>query len=161
MSPLDPQRSLSVALGRVPSGVFVVTACHDGAETGMLASWVQQCSFEPPQLTLAVKRGRFLADWLTSGAHFTVNILDDTQTDMIGHFGRGFEPEQPAFHGLEIERRSEGAPLLQEALGYLDCRVVHRCQAGDHDLFIAQIDAGAILNEGRPMVHIRKSGMHY
>src|SRR6516165_9402873 len=99
----DEEKQLAAALGRIPSGVFIVTARREGQETGMLASWIQQCSFVPPMLSLALKQGRFLAAWLTDGAAFTVNILERDQTDMIAHFGRGFAPDEPAFTGLEVQ----------------------------------------------------------
>ena len=157
----DPHKQLAAALGRVPSGLFVLTARRDGDETGMLASWVQQCSFEPPQLTLALKRGRDVLAWLGDGAAFTLNILDDSQTDMIVHFGRGFALGQPAFDGVEVERPGGAAPVLSEALAYLLCRVAGRVPAGDHELIVAQVVGGRLLSEGHPMVHVRKSGMHY
>jgi flavin reductase (DIM6/NTAB) family NADH-FMN oxidoreductase RutF len=161
MSQGDPQRQLAAALGRLPSGLFILTARHGGAETGMLASWVQQCSFDPPHLTVAVKRGRELLAWLTPGAEFTLNILDDTQTDMIVHFGRGFALDEPAFTGLEVDRAGVAGPVLSESLAYLDCRVEARYVAGDHELLICRLIGGRMLGEGQPMVHIRKSGMHY
>src|SRR2546422_30057 len=77
---------------------------RDGLETGMLASWVQQCSFQPPQISVAVHRDREIAKLLTPGSPFTLNILDDTQTDMIVHFGRGFKLSEPAFTDLELVR---------------------------------------------------------
>ena len=161
MTEADPKRQLCAALGRVASGLFVLTARRGETETGMLVSWVQQCSFEPPQVTLAIKRDREILDWLTPGLLFTLNILDDTQTDMIVHFGRGFSLSEPAFAGLEVERPEGGAPVLSEALAYLECRVVSRCAAGDHDLIIAEVTGGRVLNEGHSMVHIRKNGSHY
>jgi flavin reductase (DIM6/NTAB) family NADH-FMN oxidoreductase RutF len=153
----DPQRQLAAALGRIPSGLFILTA----RQTGMLASWVQQCSFDPPQLTVAVKRERFLASWLTEGAAFTINILDDTQTDMIVHFGRGFAENEPAFTGLEVEQPDDGGPVLSEALACLICRVTAHYPAGDHDLVIGRVVGGRLLGEGQPMIHVRKSGLHY
>ncbi|HJT76773.1 MAG TPA: flavin reductase family protein [Gemmataceae bacterium] len=156
----DPKQYLA-ALGRVPSGLFVLTARSGGDETGVLTSWVQQCSFEPPQVTVALKQGRDVSAWLTPDAAFVLNVLDDTQTDMIAHFGRGFDPGQPAFTGLEVGRSPEGLPVLSEALAYLECRVTGRCTAGDHDLVIGRVVGGRMLNEGQPMVHIRKSGTHY
>jgi flavin reductase (DIM6/NTAB) family NADH-FMN oxidoreductase RutF len=161
MMPNDPERQLAWALGRIPSGLFVVTVRHGQAETGMLASWVQQCSFEPPQISLALRRGREISAWLMVGAVFTVNVLDDSQTDMIVHFGRGFALDQPAFLGLEVERTDVAAPVLSEALAYLECQVVASYPAGDHDLLIARVLKGKLLSEGYPMVHIRKSGFHY
>src|SRR5437879_6386950 len=105
----DSQKQLTVALGRVPSGLFIVTARNGCRETGMLASWVQQCSFEPPRISVAVARERPITAWLIDGAVFALNILDDTQTDMISHFGRGFELHEPAFQGLETTRLPSGA----------------------------------------------------
>ncbi len=161
MTETDPQRQLASALGRIPSGLFILTARHGEQETGMLASWVQQCSFAPPLLSVAVKRGRDILGWLTEQAPFVLNILDDSQTDMIGHFGRGFALGEPAFVGIEVQRIGDGAPVLSEALAYLDCRVIGHHTTGDHVLCIAQVVAGRMLNEGQPMVHVRKSGLHY
>jgi flavin reductase (DIM6/NTAB) family NADH-FMN oxidoreductase RutF len=161
MADADAQKQLAAALGRVPSGLFIVTARQGDAETGMLASWVQQCSFNPPQVSLALRSDRPIAAWLTPDAFFALNVLDDGQTDMIGHFGRGFELNQSAFNGLEITRLPSGPVVLDEALAYLECQVVARHPGGDHDLIIARVVAGRMLSEGHPMVHVRRSGMHY
>jgi flavin reductase (DIM6/NTAB) family NADH-FMN oxidoreductase RutF len=139
----------------------VLTARQGTVETGMLASWVQQCSFEPPQISVAIKPDRDIVRWLAAGAGFTVNILDDTQTDMIVHFGKGFKTDEPAFTGLDIDHLDGAGPVLQEALAFLECRVVARHSAGDHDLVIGRVVRGQLLGEGQPMVHVRKSGLHY
>ncbi|HEV2945727.1 MAG TPA: flavin reductase family protein [Gemmataceae bacterium] len=161
MMDADPHKQLLAALGRIASGMFVITARRGDAETGMLASWVQQCSFDPPQISVALKKGREIANWLPEGAAFIVNILDDTETDMIIHFGRGFSGQEPAFADVEIERLDGSPPILKDALAYLDCRVAGRHATGDHELIIGRIIAGRLLDEGHPMVHIRKSGGHY
>jgi flavin reductase (DIM6/NTAB) family NADH-FMN oxidoreductase RutF len=157
----EGDRQLSAALGRLPSGLFVLTVRHGSDETGVLTSWVQQCAFEPPQISVALKHNRPVVDWLMPDALFTLNILDQTQTDMVAHFGRGFDLGQPAFEELEVERPAEGGPVLVEALAYLLCRVTQRLPVGDHELFLARVEGGRLLGEGQPMVHIRKSGSHY
>jgi flavin reductase (DIM6/NTAB) family NADH-FMN oxidoreductase RutF len=161
MNETDPQRQLASALGRIASGLFILTARRGEIETGMLASWVQQCSFQPPLISLAVKRGREVLGWLTPGSALTLNILDSSQTDMIGHFGRGFALNEPAFVDLEVERPDGMAPILSEALAYLECRVASQYTTGDHELLIAEVVRGKVLGEGQPMVHVRKSGFHY
>src|SRR3954463_16491360 len=87
-------KALAAAVGRIPSGLFVVTARNGSAETGMLASWVQQCSFEPLQVSVAIRPGRPLVAWLTPGAAFTVNVLERGQTDLLVHFGKGFRIDE-------------------------------------------------------------------
>lgn len=157
----EESKQLAAALGRIPSGLFIMTARQGNTETGMLASWVQQCSFVPPLLCMALSRKRPVAGWLNEGAVFALNILDDSQTDMISHFGRGFNLDEPAFTNLEISRSPEGLTILDESLAYLECRVLNRFPSGDHDLVIGQVLSGKVQNEGHPMVHVRKSGLHY
>ena len=152
---------LAAALGRIPSGLFVLTVQRGDIETGMLASWVQQCSFNPPLLSLAINPKRDVASLLTPDSLFTLNILEDTQTDMIVHFGRGFPLNEAAFTELEVIRGQSNGPILAESLAFLTCQVKSRHSAGDHDLFIAQVIDGRMLDEGHPMVHVRKSGSHY
>ncbi|HEV3203356.1 MAG TPA: flavin reductase family protein [Gemmataceae bacterium] len=161
MTDSEPQKQLAAALGRIPSGIFVVTARRGQSETGILASWVQQCGFDPPSISLAFRRDRIIVPWLTVGAPITVNILDDGQTDMIVHFGRGFALDEPAFDGLDVDRPNGEAPILCEAVAYLQCTISGAIPAGDHELFVGRVVAGKILNEGHPMVHIRRSGFHY
>jgi flavin reductase (DIM6/NTAB) family NADH-FMN oxidoreductase RutF len=162
MTSPEKSRPLAAALGRIPSGLFVLTARRGDAETGMLASWVQQCSFDPPQVSVALGRGRDLSAWLTDGAVFTLNILGEGQKRLLSHFGKGFALGEPAFEGVEVERQGGEAPVLTAALAHLTCRVVGRCPAGDHDLIIGRVLAGRVHHtDGRPHVHVRKSGSHY
>lgn len=154
-------RQLFAALGRIPSGLFILTARRGAQETGVLVSWVQQCAFDPPHVSVVLRRGRPIDSWLLPGTRFILNILDDSQTDMVAHFGRGFELDEPAFVGLEVERHDSQAPILSESLAFLHCQVAGRCPVGEHDLLIAQVFDGRVLNEGHPLVHIRKSGAHY
>ncbi|MBI3407717.1 MAG: flavin reductase family protein [Planctomycetes bacterium] len=161
MKPADAEKHLAAALGRVASGLFILTYANGRVETGLLASWVQQCSFQPPRISVAVKPGREIAGLLAPGTAFTLNILEDGQTDMIAHFGKGFSSSENAFAGLEVERGGPGGPILVESLAVLECQVVDRFPAGDHDLFVAEVNGGKMLDEGHPMVHIRKNGFHY
>ena len=161
MSTATETPTWAAALGRVPSGLFVLTATHGSEETGMLASWVQQCSFEPPTVSVAVRNGRYVLDWLTDGAEFAVNVLPDGEKKLVAHFGKGFEPGEPAFAGVDVDR-SHGVAVLPAALAYLRCRVVGRCDAGDHTLVLGQVIGGAVARpDGKPAVHTRKSGLNY
>jgi flavin reductase (DIM6/NTAB) family NADH-FMN oxidoreductase RutF len=157
----EAMKGLAGALGRIPSGLFILTVRHGADETGMLASWVQQCSFEPPQVTAAVRADRDVLAWLTPAAPFALNVLDEDQTDLLVHFGKGFALGEPAFGGLDVQRPEGAAPLLCDALAYLDCRVAARHAAGDHFLIVGSVVAGRVLGEGKPMVHVRKNGLRY
>ena len=53
---MDP--SVAKALGKLSSGLYVVTAAHSDVRSAMVASWVAQASFEPLGLTIAVAKDR-------------------------------------------------------------------------------------------------------
>lgn len=149
-------------LGRVASGLFILTAGRGEQETGLLASWVQQCSFDPPRVSVAVKQGREVASLLSAGAPFALNLLGEENTALLRHFGKGFALGQPAFTGLDVTRTPGEAPVLNASLGYLLCRVAGCFAAGDHDLYLGEIVGGSLLQQdGKPLIHVRKSGLRY
>jgi flavin reductase (DIM6/NTAB) family NADH-FMN oxidoreductase RutF len=152
--------AFAAALGLVPSGLFILTAGHGDTETGMLASWVQQCSFDPPQVVVAIQRDRPVHNLLTNGSAFAINVLAAGQTDLIKHFGKGFDRGQPAFEGLVL-KHAEGIPILPAALAHLTCVVAGHCKTGDHDLIVGRITGGGVHGEGQPYVHVRKNGLRY
>ena len=163
---IDPSRSavppLAQALGRIPSGLYILTASHAGRATGMLASWVQQAGFDPPLVSVAVARQRYVADWILASGRFTLNQLPAGSKALIRHFGRGFPDDAPAFEGLGLRDVATSAPVLEGALGYLDAEVVGDLGVGDHRIIVGRIVAGALLDpEAEPFVHVRQNGLHY
>lgn len=149
------------ALGRVPSGIYILTICKGQLATGMLASWVMQAGFEPPMVTVAVRKRRYVADWIHDGQPFVLNLVAAGQKHLLRHFGAGFEPEQPAFSGIQCTVSSSGAPLLADAVSYLECQPRAHMDSADHYIFLAEVTGGAVLSDAAPMVHIRKTGAHY
>ena len=164
-APLSPDADLAAVLGRTPSGLFIVTArSADGLETGMLASWVQQAAFDPPAVTLAVNRKRYLHQWLEHQPRLVLNLIGEDQKGFINHFARGFEPDDAAFTGLETVRTPAGLPALAGALGWMEGAAASHMEAGDHIVYLVQITAAARGPEfggQKPWVHIRKTGLNY
>ncbi|HEV3121977.1 MAG TPA: flavin reductase family protein [Isosphaeraceae bacterium] len=153
---------LSSALGRVPSGLFILTVRLGDQATGMLTSWVQQAGFEPPLVTVAVRNDRFVGDWVAASGRFVLNQLALGRKRLIRHFARGFPPGAAAFEGVPLHTEASGGPVLAEALTFLDCQVKEEVQGGDHRIFLAQVIAGALLDpSSEPLCHLRHSGMHY
>ena len=159
---MDANKSFDPVVGRLPSGIFILTVGTGSRATGMLASWVMQAGFEPPMISVAVKLGRYVCDWLTEGQPFVINVVGDGQKELLKHFGKGFEPEEPAFEGLEIAHCARGVPILKTALGHLECEPTSHADSGDHRIFLAKVVRGKITDgDAKPMVHIRNSGARY
>jgi flavin reductase (DIM6/NTAB) family NADH-FMN oxidoreductase RutF len=154
-------KDLHTILGRVSSGIYILTAGTGERATGMLTSWVMQAGFEPPMLTVAVKKGRYVGDWITAGQPFVLNVVGESQKHLLKHFARGFEPGAPAFTGLDIRPCGRGVPILTKAVGHLECEPTSHVDSTDHRIFLARVVRGGLLHDHPPMVHIRKSGANY
>lgn len=161
----DSLSDAAAVLGRIPSGLFILSARNTaGDETGLLASWVQQAGFDPPAFTVAVNKKRYLNEWLASSSRLAVSAVGETQKDLLGHFGRGFEPGVPAFEGLAIARTRDGLPVLTDCLGWMAGEVTGSLDTGDHMIYAVQItetSSGTRLDSEKPWVHLRKNGLNY
>jgi flavin reductase (DIM6/NTAB) family NADH-FMN oxidoreductase RutF len=152
---------LETVLGRVPSGLFILTVRHKSLETGMLASWVMQAGFDPPMITVAVRQDRDITRWLSASESFVLNVLRADQKKLLNHFARGFAPGDSAFAGIDVVRTADDVPALTDALGYLECRPKKHVDSGDHRIFLAEVRTGKLAADGQPYVHIRKNGLRY
>jgi flavin reductase (DIM6/NTAB) family NADH-FMN oxidoreductase RutF len=150
------------ALGRIPSGLFIVSTVHEGLECAQLASWVQQAGFEPPVLSVSLGNERQAGSLIRARGMFAISILGDADHALMKKYARGVEPGPEAFSGVEILHTPEGLPMLRDALAWLECRLLQTCEfASDHVLLMGRVLAGQLLKDGRPFVHVRGNGFHY
>ena len=152
------KKQVGKALGRIASGLFVVTAKCEDKEDAVLASWVNQCSFDPPAVTIALgvmRAARLLVEG--SGA-FIVNVLPKDDMTLLKHFSR---PPEDIFKGVKTRKGLEGIRILSDAVSYLECEVVQAIQSGDHVLYVGEIVGGKTLKGGDPYTHVRDNGFSY
>lgn len=152
--------SVYEAIGRIPSGAAILTASADGRTTGTLVSWLQQAAFEPPMITVAIRKGRYIEELISVSGRFAANLLPDKPGALMAHFVRGFGPDENAFNGLETSASVAG-PVLRRAAAHLLCIVRARYEAGDHHLYLAEVMDGTVTGHKSIYVHRRRSGAAY
>ncbi len=149
------------ALGRIPSGCSILTVVAGDRRTGVLVSWVQQAAFEPPMVSVGVKKGRPVESLIDESKQFVLNLLGENPSAMFKHFGRGFALEDEAFAGLAVET-VPGGVAIPDRVARLSVAVRHKVDAGDHWLYVGEIiDADGGADGAKPYVHLRKNGLSY
>jgi flavin reductase (DIM6/NTAB) family NADH-FMN oxidoreductase RutF len=156
----DPS-PLARALGRIPTGLYVVTTLRAGQPLGFVGSFVVQVGFTPPAVLVAVGKGREHLAAIREAGRFALSVLDGKSQNLMGSFFKPHEPGRSAFDGLEHRPTPTGLPLLAGALAWLDCRVTGEHVLGDHVVVFGEAEYGACLREGDPAVHLRKNGLGY
>lgn len=155
------KEALGQAIGRLSSGVYILTLLADAEKHGMLATWIIQAAFEPPMLTVAVQRKREILSFIQIGTKLCVNALSKKNMDIFKSFARPYQEGVDRFEGLQLADKQSSAPVFAEALSYLDCIVKDKMDAGDHVVFLCEITDGEFMNNDEPMLHTRKNGFQY
>jgi flavin reductase (DIM6/NTAB) family NADH-FMN oxidoreductase RutF len=153
---------IASALGRIPAGLFVLTARTDDRRTGILASWVQQVCFHPPMVCVSVAKGRSIMPLISESRQFALCQLPQGERILTRKFSGSLDQSEDPFLGFDLlEHTVLHAPVLAMAMAYLECEVAcHMDVDGDHDLFVG-IVRGGHYNGGEPVIHLRDDGMHY
>ncbi|MEH2442372.1 diflavin flavoprotein [Nostoc sp.] len=154
---------LDKALGRLSGGLYIITAKKGDVSSAMLASWVAQSSFKPLGFSIAVAKDRAIESLMQVGDRFVLNILEEGNFQpLMKHFLKRFAPGADRFQGVRTQSSENGAPILNDALAYMECEVVSRMDCGDHWAVYSTVYAGRVSKpDALTAVHHRKVGNHY
>ena len=142
----DPKLFRDV-MGHFTTGVTVVTYMHDGESLGMTANAFMSVSLDPPLALISVRRKARFAAVVNEGDRFGVNFLLESQQSLSNHFGG--RPSTELASPFEEHR---GTPLVRGSLAQLVLRTVDVHEAGDHLLYIGQVEHMALGEERKPLV---------
>ena len=147
------------ALGRIPSGLFIVTAKFKDKEDAVLASWINQSAFDPPEVTISLGQMRNARLLIESSEAFIINVLGKESKNLMKHFFKSHEGS--VFKGLKTRKGIEGIRILTDAVSYLECRLSDAVVSGDHVVYFGEVVGGKILKGGEPSLHVRDNGFNY
>lgn len=154
------REKVAPALGKIPSGLFIATGSLDARPVGMLCSFVEQCGFHPPMISIALSEDRLLVRALEENGKLGLNILGDGSNSLMAPFASGTNTDP--FSGIERKPNAHGIPQLTEAMAFLACEIRGKLPSGDHVLYVAEVIDGELQEElGEPMIRVRKSGFQY
>ena len=140
------------AMSRFVSGVTVVTTSgKENRPAGITVSAFSAVSLEPPLVLVCINKRASLHDHLTEGRYFAVNILCEDQQDVSQLFA---SKDEDRFEGARYRWGTTGAPLLDGALAYVECRVVHAYPAGDHTIIVGEVESTSVADH-KPLAYYR------
>jgi flavin reductase (DIM6/NTAB) family NADH-FMN oxidoreductase RutF len=139
-------------LGHFPTGVTVVTAMTEGEPVGLAVGSFTSVSLDPPLVLFCPAKSSSSWPKIEAAGSFCVNILGEDQESVSRVFaGKGADK----FQGLGWRLGAVGAPILNDVLAWIDCRVEDVHEGGDHYLVVGRVAELGIGHEGRPLVFFR------
>ncbi len=140
---------------------LVICTDRDGKPTGMTASWFSQVSFDPPRIMVSIGKERYTYNPLKENKEFVVAIPNKDLENTALVFGTTSGRDMDKFKETRVKTtkgKYVNAPLLTDATINHECRVTGIFDAGDHDIFLADVVASWV-NEGKKvLMNLGKDG---
>lgn len=149
------------ALRKIPHGVYIVGLKQGDQVSAFTATWLTQVSFTPPLVAMGVKKDSHSLEMIKTGRVFTVNLLGKGQKSVAEHFVKPASVVGEKLSGVPHRFGKTGAPILEQALAYVECEVREVANdGGDHALVIGEVvEAGVHRDE--PALTLMDTGWHY
>jgi flavin reductase (DIM6/NTAB) family NADH-FMN oxidoreductase RutF len=144
------------AMGCFATGVTIITVDLEGEVHGMTANAFASVSLDPMLVLVCVDHSTRTHAHLHAKKRFGINILCQGQRAISEYYAR---PERDHEHaeteaGARFDRTRHGTPVLHGALAYLECKLRSAEVAGDHSIFIAEVE-DVVVREGEPLLFFR------
>jgi flavin reductase (DIM6/NTAB) family NADH-FMN oxidoreductase RutF len=145
--------SYRAALRQFPAGVTIVTIRAGDEIHGLTVSAFASLSPEPPLIAVVIDHRHKATPLIErDGATFAVNVLAEDQVELSNRFA--WVKDEDRFEEGDWGVAATGAPILRDALAWLDCRVFGRHQAGTHTIYVGEVQASGTPRAGEaPLVY--------
>lgn len=127
-------------MSQYATGVTIVTTFCDGKNYGFTVNSFTSVSIDPPLVLFCVKKESETCAALLKSRCFAINILSSDQEDLSNLFSNPSIKPVDRFVDLDIKAANSGCPLLPDTLGWIDCSIWKEVEAGDHFIFIGQVN---------------------
>jgi flavin reductase (DIM6/NTAB) family NADH-FMN oxidoreductase RutF len=144
------------AMGCFATGVTVITVDDEDQVQGMTANAFTAVSLDPLLVLVCVDQRARTHAHLHAKKRFGVNVLCADQQRISEYYARPDRTHERAETeaGAKFDRTAQGTPVLHGALAYLECKLHTVQDAGDHTIFIAEVEE-VVVREGEPLLFFR------
>jgi len=149
-----------VLLRKIPHGLFICGVREADQINGFTASWVTQGSFDPPLVVMAVRSDSTSHGMIERTGLFSLNVLRADQKDLAAVF---FKPQSGVggrFEAAPYDEGPLGLPLLKDAIGGVECKVVGCITHGDHSVFVGEVQSATLIQDGDAL-NLASTGWNY
>ncbi|HEY7135953.1 MAG TPA: flavin reductase family protein [Acidimicrobiia bacterium] len=162
--PVEYDKLRRRVLWAMPSGLYIVGARAGDRRNGMTLNWATQVGSDPKLLGIGVEKHAFTHELIAEGRAFVLNLVDREDRAIVRKFTKPVEVDAEArtLNGFPFHDGATGAPILDQAVAYLECEVRHELDTGEHTFFVGEIVMSAFQKpEDTPVLRMEDTRMNY
>jgi flavin reductase (DIM6/NTAB) family NADH-FMN oxidoreductase RutF len=126
------EQAVTAVLDRLNTTGCVVTTAHAGARDGCFIGFITPCSLDPLRLLVCTSHANLTHTLIDHSGVLALHLVGRDHVAWVDRFGHQSGRETDKFAGLAWSPGVTGSPLLTDALGYLEGRVLASLDCGDH-----------------------------
>lgn len=146
---------------KIPNALCLVGSRHGDEWNGMTQSWISQVSMEPVLIAISVDQSAVTHRLIAESGVFTVNLWSAEDTRTFVKFSKPATKEGMALNDRPIREGETGAPIFEEAVAYMECRVTQAIDTGTHTLFLGELVAAGINDDEAEVAALSHTRMKY
>jgi flavin reductase (DIM6/NTAB) family NADH-FMN oxidoreductase RutF len=150
---VDPNAFRQV-MGRFATGVTIVTTAHGAQRAGITVNAFCSVSLDPALVLVCIEHRNYAHDLITESGAFAVNFLSSEQADVSRCFASQGDAKLTDFCDVATHTVATGAPIFDECLAFVDCRVTAVYPGGDHSIIIGRVEAQGS-SDAHPLLYYR------
>ena len=154
-SPFPRPAEFRRLMARWATGVSVVTSRGPAGDVGLTVNALLSVALEPPTLLISLTTSAESTPVIEASGFFAVSFLSSEQRPLSERFALAV-PSAEKFDGLPVHRGVTGAPLLDGALGTLECQVREAFTVGDHRVILGEVVGVEPLHDGLPLLFFHR-----
>jgi flavin reductase (DIM6/NTAB) family NADH-FMN oxidoreductase RutF len=137
--------------------VWLVTAQAGPRRGGLIATFVSPATIVPdlPRLLVGLARQHHTWELVEASGAMALHLLGEDHLEWVWRFGLESGRQRDKLEGLPVRTGSTGSPLLDGAIGWLDCRVEARLDGGDRTVYLAEVVEGRVTHFAPPLTSRR------
>lgn len=148
------------ALRKIVHGVYVVGVKQNGKLNAFTATWITQVSFQPPLVVMGVSKDALSYSMMEASRVFVINLLGTDQKMLAQHFLKPAHLGGDKLAGIRYRLGKVGAPILEEAIAFVECEVRDIHPGGDHAIVIGEVVEAGVHRDVEAL-GLNQTGWHY
>jgi flavin reductase (DIM6/NTAB) family NADH-FMN oxidoreductase RutF len=158
-----PDETVNKVLWKIPNVLCLVGSRSGDEWNAMTTSWVTQVAMEPVLVAISVDAKAVTHRLIAESGAFSINLWSREDTRPFVKFSKPAVREGSTLNGREVREGTTGAPIFEEAIAFLDCRVWRQVDCGTHTVFFGEVADCGFQNDGEeaPVARMEDTRMKY
>ena len=164
VDPEDYDRARRRILWLMPMGLYVLGSAHAGRRNLMTLNLAMQVATDPKVVAVSVETGAVTHGLVREGGVFSLNIISRDDRAIVRKFVKPLDDagDPATLAGFDVQTATTGAPILRQAVAWLDCEVRETLDFASHTVFAGEVvDCGGDLEDGTEVLRMEDTRMSY